>query len=90
MRHFGFGQLFASTLEEPLSGGFSIYRDQFDTKKPPFRAAFLLLLYFLEDFVLARRLIKLLQLNLALNLFLVFARKEDVPRRALDLYKVVL
>lgn len=40
--------------------------------------------------MLARRLIKLLKFNLALNLFLVFARKEDVPRRTLDLYEVVL
>lgn len=49
-----------------------------------------LLLNLLEDFALTRGLVELLELKLALNLFLVFASKKDVARRAFYFYEVYL
>ncbi len=51
---------------------------------------FELLLNLLEDFALARGLIKLLELELALYLLLVLAGKKDVARRAFYFYEVYL
>lgn len=47
-------------------------------EKPPFRAVFLLFLYFLEDLTLSGGLVELLELELALHLLLVLAGEEDV------------
>lgn len=77
------------TGETASRGGFSILRTAI-IRKTPQNGALFLFLYLLERFVFSGGWIKLLKLNLALNLLLVLARIDYVPGRAFELYKVVL
>jgi len=83
LRHFDLGRSFASTLEKPPSGGFSIFHTQIANRKTAQMGGFSLLLHLLEGLVLSSLRIELLELDLALHLLLILARVYDVAGGAL-------
>lgn len=72
---------FTSVLEKPSPDGFSISPRDISVRKreTALSGGFLLFLNFLVDFASARVWIKLLELDLTLNLLLVLAGTANVP-----------